>query len=295
MITNTSRRGAYRGPWMFETIARELMLDIAARNAGIDPLELRRRNIVQQADLPYTTTTGATFDRVTPAETLEQAAAMLDYDAFRREQAAARADGRLLGVGIACYVEPTAGGFGVGITESDHDPHRPERLHPGDQRRELAGSQHGDDHRPGHRRVPRRRRRRRRGDVRRHRDRADGRDHRREPQRGLRRRRGAPGGARDARARVPDRRPHARGVARRPRHGRWRGLGAGHAVGAEDARRGRAPRLHDPEASFPPACRPGSRSPRASPPTGPPGRTPRTSARARSTRAPGSSRCSATS
>jgi carbon-monoxide dehydrogenase large subunit len=118
VITNTSRRGAYRGPWMFETIARELMIDIAARATGIDPLELRRRNIVQQADLPYTTTTGATFDRVTPAETLEQAAAMLDYDAFRREQAAARDEGRLLGVGIACYVEPTAGGFGVGITES---------------------------------------------------------------------------------------------------------------------------------------------------------------------------------
>ena len=59
---------------MFETVARELMIDIAARNAGIDPLELRRRNIVQQADLPYTSVTGATFDRVTPAETLEQAA-----------------------------------------------------------------------------------------------------------------------------------------------------------------------------------------------------------------------------
>jgi carbon-monoxide dehydrogenase large subunit len=118
VITNTSRRGAYRGPWMFETIARELIIDIAARATGIDPLELRRRNIVQQVDLPYTTSTGATFDRVTPAETLEQAAAILDYDAFRREQAAAREGGRLLGVGIACYVEPTAGGYGVGITEA---------------------------------------------------------------------------------------------------------------------------------------------------------------------------------
>jgi carbon-monoxide dehydrogenase large subunit len=118
VITNTSRRGAYRGPWMFETVARELMIDIAARKAAIDPLELRRRNIVQQADLPFTTVTGATFDRITPAETLEQAAAMLDYEAFRLDQAAARLDDRLLGVGIACYVEPTAGGFGVGITES---------------------------------------------------------------------------------------------------------------------------------------------------------------------------------
>jgi carbon-monoxide dehydrogenase large subunit len=118
VITNTSRRGAYRGPWMMETVAREIMLDIAARNAGIDPLELRRRNIVHQSDLPFTTTAGATFDRITPSETLEQAVAMLDYDAFRREQAAAREQGRYLGVGIAVYIEPTAGGFGVGITES---------------------------------------------------------------------------------------------------------------------------------------------------------------------------------
>ena len=118
VITNTSRRGAYRGPWMMETVAREIMIDIAARRAGYDPLDLRRRNIVQQADLPYTTSTGATFDRITPSETLEQAVAMLDYDAFRREQAAAREQGRCLGVGIAVYVEPTAGGFGAGITES---------------------------------------------------------------------------------------------------------------------------------------------------------------------------------
>jgi carbon-monoxide dehydrogenase large subunit len=103
---------------MMETVAREIMLDIAARNVGIDPLELRRRNIVQQSDLPYTTTAGASFDLITPAETLEQAAAMLDYDAFRREQTAARERGRYLGVGIAVYIEPTAGGFGVGITES---------------------------------------------------------------------------------------------------------------------------------------------------------------------------------
>jgi carbon-monoxide dehydrogenase large subunit len=118
VVTNTSRRGAYRGPWMFETVARETMLDIASRRAGIDPLELRRRNIVRHADLPYTTTGGAVLDRITPAETLEQAVAMLDYDAFRREQAAARETGRFLGVGIAAYIEPTAGGFGVGITES---------------------------------------------------------------------------------------------------------------------------------------------------------------------------------
>jgi aerobic carbon-monoxide dehydrogenase large subunit len=118
VITNTSRRGAYRGPWMMETVAREIMLDITARRAEIDPLELRRRNIIERSDLPYTTSTGARLDRVTPAETLEQAVEMLDYGAFRREQAVAREQGRWLGVGIAVFVEPTAGGFGVGITES---------------------------------------------------------------------------------------------------------------------------------------------------------------------------------
>ena len=116
--TNTMRRGAYRGPWMFETVVRETIVDIAARRLGIDPLELRRRNVLQATDLPYTTAAGITFDRITPSETLEQAVDLIGYEEFRQEQAAARAGGRLLGIGIACYVEPTASGFGLGITEA---------------------------------------------------------------------------------------------------------------------------------------------------------------------------------
>ena len=142
---------------------------------------------------------------------------MLDYDAFRREQAAARDDGRLLGVGIACYVEPTAGGFGVGITESTTI-----RIDPSGSIQVISGvNSQGHSMETIIAQVT-----------------AEylgvdvddvevmfgdtaiapiGRDHRREPQRGVRWRRGAPGRARDARAGVPDRRPHARGVARRPR------------------------------------------------------------------------------
>ena len=56
--TNTCGRGAYRGPWMFETVAREQMVDAAARAIGIDPLEWRRRNVVATAELPYTLPTG---------------------------------------------------------------------------------------------------------------------------------------------------------------------------------------------------------------------------------------------
>ena len=116
--TNTSRRGAYRGPWMFETVVRETMVDIAARRLGLDPLELRRKNVIRNGDLPYTTSAGAVLDRITPAETLEQAVELIQYDEFRRMQAAARAEGRYQGIGIALYIEPTASGFGLGITEA---------------------------------------------------------------------------------------------------------------------------------------------------------------------------------
>ena len=48
IYTNTVGRTAYRGPWQFETLAREVLLDIAARQMGIDPVELRRRNLLRQ-------------------------------------------------------------------------------------------------------------------------------------------------------------------------------------------------------------------------------------------------------
>jgi len=108
VYTNTCGRGAYRGPWMMETLAREQMMDVVAAAVGLDPLELRRRNVLTAADLPYTTATGLGYEDVTTAETLEQAAAMLGYADLRAEQERARVDGRLLGIGLALYVEPSA-------------------------------------------------------------------------------------------------------------------------------------------------------------------------------------------
>ena len=58
-----------------------------------------------------------TFDRVTPLETFEHAVEILNYDAFRREQEAARAEGRYLGVGTSTYVEPTTSGTGAFASE----------------------------------------------------------------------------------------------------------------------------------------------------------------------------------
>ena len=112
VYTNTVGRTAYRGPWQFESLAREVLLDIAARRMGIDPIELRRRNLLRPEDLPYTNANGMTYDSIAPTATFEQALAMLDYDAFRAEQAAARTAGRYLGVGLSNYVEPSTPGYG---------------------------------------------------------------------------------------------------------------------------------------------------------------------------------------
>ena len=116
-FTNTAGRTAYRGPWQFESVAREVMLDIAARRIGIDPAEIRRRNLLSADDLPFTAPCGMTFDRVTPLETFEHALEVLDYNGFRREQEGARAEGRYLGVGTSTYVEPTTSGTGAFASE----------------------------------------------------------------------------------------------------------------------------------------------------------------------------------
>ncbi|MFM8303808.1 MAG: xanthine dehydrogenase family protein molybdopterin-binding subunit, partial [Actinomycetota bacterium] len=112
VFTNTVGRTAYRGPWQFESLTREVLLDLAARDMGIDPIALRRTNLLGQDDMPYANANGMTYDAVTPRETFEHALEILDYEAFRTEQADARAAGRYLGVGTATYVEPTSSGTG---------------------------------------------------------------------------------------------------------------------------------------------------------------------------------------
>jgi aerobic carbon-monoxide dehydrogenase large subunit len=108
VYSNTAGRGSYRGPWMIETVARELMIDHVARALGIDPLEMRRRNVLGESDLPYTMATGFVLDQMTAAATLEQAAELIGYDDFRARQAAWRAEGRLVGLGISLLAEPSA-------------------------------------------------------------------------------------------------------------------------------------------------------------------------------------------
>ena len=62
VLSNTVGRTAYRGPWQFESVAREVLLDIAARQLAIDPIELRRRNLLRRDELPYSNATGFVYD-----------------------------------------------------------------------------------------------------------------------------------------------------------------------------------------------------------------------------------------
>lgn len=108
VLTNTPGRTAYRGPWQFETVAREMMLDIAARRLGTDPADLRRRNMLRKDEMPFASATRMPYTDMTPLETFEMALDLIDYDGFRSEQQQARTEGRLLGIGTSSYVEPTA-------------------------------------------------------------------------------------------------------------------------------------------------------------------------------------------
>jgi carbon-monoxide dehydrogenase large subunit len=116
--TNKFGRGAYRGPWMFETVAREQMMDCLATELGIDPLELRRRNVLVDDDLPYTMPSTMPIDNISAAATLEQAAQAIGYTELREQQAKWRAEGRLIGIGMALLVEPTAMAFGWMSTDA---------------------------------------------------------------------------------------------------------------------------------------------------------------------------------
>jgi len=117
VFSNTLGRTAYRGPWQFETVAREVLLDIAARRIGLDPIELRRRNILGRDELPYTNANGMPYSDMSPREVFELALELIDYDGFRREQADARAAGRHIGIGTSSYVEPTTTAMGHYGTE----------------------------------------------------------------------------------------------------------------------------------------------------------------------------------
>jgi carbon-monoxide dehydrogenase large subunit len=109
VITNKATYVAYRGPWASETFVRERVLDLIAKDLGLDPVEIRLRNIAARTDPPASMITGRPLVGVTTVEALERVAQLVDFPAFRRRQAQARAQGRYLGVGVATFIEAAPG------------------------------------------------------------------------------------------------------------------------------------------------------------------------------------------
>jgi aerobic carbon-monoxide dehydrogenase large subunit len=108
-ITNKAPYVAYRGPWASETFVRERVLDLIAKDLGLDPVEMRLRNVAPRTDPPVMMITGRPLAGVTSKESLERVAQLVDLPAFRRRQAEERARGRYLGIGVATFIEAAPG------------------------------------------------------------------------------------------------------------------------------------------------------------------------------------------
>ncbi|HZP41791.1 MAG TPA: xanthine dehydrogenase family protein molybdopterin-binding subunit [Candidatus Binatia bacterium] len=111
VCTNKTTLSVYRGVGVPAAVwVHEHMMDLAARRLGMDPAELRRRNMIRPEEFPYRAANGSEYDSGSTTEALADALSAIDYDGFRRRQREARAAGRHLGIGIATYVEPTTWG-----------------------------------------------------------------------------------------------------------------------------------------------------------------------------------------
>jgi aerobic carbon-monoxide dehydrogenase large subunit len=147
VVTSTTPIGAYRGAGRPEaTAALERAIDLFATEAGVDPAEVRRRNLLPPFTEPHKTAFGATYDTGDYVVGLERALVSAGYDEMRAEQAARRARGdvRQLGIGLASYVEITGMGEGEG---SGPNENATVEVHPDGTATILTGtSPHGQGH-----------------------------------------------------------------------------------------------------------------------------------------------------
>jgi carbon-monoxide dehydrogenase large subunit len=114
-VTTTAPVAAYRGAGRPEAcFFIERLMDVAARALGMDPAELRRRNLIPADRFPFRTVTGQVYDSGDYPQALERALRAADYAWLRRQQAERRARGEIVGVAVTCYVEPCALGWESG-------------------------------------------------------------------------------------------------------------------------------------------------------------------------------------
>ncbi|MBO6782921.1 MAG: xanthine dehydrogenase family protein molybdopterin-binding subunit, partial [Alphaproteobacteria bacterium] len=108
VLTNTGPTDAYRGAGRPEAVyLTERLIDVAAADMGIDPVELRRRNLVPKSAMPYVNATGMNIDSGDFPKMMDLAMEAHDWDGFEGRAAEARLRGRRLGRGLAMYIEHT--------------------------------------------------------------------------------------------------------------------------------------------------------------------------------------------
>jgi carbon-monoxide dehydrogenase large subunit len=151
-VTNTVPVDAYRGAGRPEaSYLLETMIDLAARKLDMDPVELRRKNLIPADEFPYQTPVALQYDSGDYVKLFDKAEDLSGYQALRSEQQAARDEGRLVGVGFASCIEasgpaPSAVAVGlgaaIGLFESGTI-----RVHPTGKVSVLTGSHaHGQGH-----------------------------------------------------------------------------------------------------------------------------------------------------
>jgi carbon-monoxide dehydrogenase large subunit len=108
VYTNTAPTGPYRGSGRpVGVFLIERLMDEAAHATNLDPVEIRRRNFIPPDAFPHRTPFGPAYDSGNYARALDRVVELADYQGLRREQAAARRRGEIMGVGVAAYVEST--------------------------------------------------------------------------------------------------------------------------------------------------------------------------------------------
>ncbi len=147
VVTTTTPLGAYRGAGRPEaTAAVERAMDLFAAEIGMDPAEVRRRNLLPPFTEPHQTAFGALYDSGDYVVALDKALAAADYATLRADQAARRERGDVvqLGIGLACYVEITGAGDGEAAGPSENAT---VEVHPDGTATILTGtSPHGQGH-----------------------------------------------------------------------------------------------------------------------------------------------------
>ncbi|HYF95422.1 MAG TPA: xanthine dehydrogenase family protein molybdopterin-binding subunit [Symbiobacteriaceae bacterium] len=113
VVTNKSLTGPNRGYGCQQLyFPMERLLDAAAEKLAIDPAEIRRRNLIEASQMPYTTPTGGVYDSGDYPATLQRGLDTANYAELRREQAEARKQGKLFGIGMALAVDPSVSNMG---------------------------------------------------------------------------------------------------------------------------------------------------------------------------------------